>query len=290
MRGLQWLAAVAALCAWTGGAMAQEVVHFPSFDGGTGSPGTTLDGYLFRAPGGGAHPAIVFLHGCGGLFSRGTGAINTREAEWAGLLNRSGYSVLMVDSWRPRGVDSTCAPANQSAAVVEARRHDPYAALLYLQSQPFVRADRIAVMGWSAGGGIVLDTVERRNPARPAVLPRGDFRAAVAFYPARCNTRERSAAWSNAIPLLILQGAADVWTPAAPCQEFAAAATAHGAQITLQLYPGAYHDFDWPNRPIKEYPQYTTRSGVVPVMGTDPAARTDAQARVPAYLARYLGN
>jgi dienelactone hydrolase len=37
-------------------------------------------------------------------------------------------------------------------------------------------------------------------------------------------------------------------------------------------------------------PNYVTRAGVVPIIGTDPAARQDAFARVPAFLARYLGN
>jgi hypothetical protein len=35
-------------------------------------------------------------------------------------------------------------------------------------------------------------------------------------------------------------------------------------------------------------PNYRTRAGVVPIVGTDPAARQDALARVPAFLARYL--
>jgi dienelactone hydrolase len=45
----------------------------------------------------------------------------------------------------------------------------------------------------------------------------------------------------------VLVGAEDVWTPAAPCKEVFDGAVARGAKVTVQIYPGAYHDFDWPN-------------------------------------------
>ena len=47
---------------------AQELVHFPSFeDNGPGRSSTVLNGYLSRPTGEGQHPAVIFLHGCGGL-------------------------------------------------------------------------------------------------------------------------------------------------------------------------------------------------------------------------------
>jgi len=63
---------------------------------------------------------------------------------------------------------------------------------------------------------------------------------------------------------------------------------ARGATIEIQIYPGAHHGFDWPNLPREERPAYRMRSGVVPIIGTDPAARQDALRRVPEFLARYL--
>ena len=62
-----------------------------------------------------------------------------------------------------------------------------------------------------------------------------------------------------------------------------------GARIEMQVYPAAYHDFDAPNLPRRERPEFTTTGGVVPITGTDPAARQDAFGRVPAFLARFLG-
>ena len=41
-------------------------------------------------------------------------------------------------------------------------------------------------------------------------MPQGDFRAAVAFYPALCSDQREAASWTSNIPLLVLFGAADV--------------------------------------------------------------------------------
>src|SRR5271169_1994921 len=92
------LIAVGVLLLWSTAAAAQELVHFPSFeDNGSGRSSTALDGVLLRPTGEGRHPAVIFLHGCGGLFMRTSGAIEPGERDWAGELTRRGYAVLMVD-------------------------------------------------------------------------------------------------------------------------------------------------------------------------------------------------
>jgi len=86
----------------------------------------------------------------------------------------------------------------------------------------------------------------------------------------------------------VLMGIEDVWTPMAPCKAFLDGAVARGANIETQFYPDAYPAFDAPNVRIQELPKYVTRAGVVPIVGTDEAARADALARVPAFLAHFL--
>jgi dienelactone hydrolase len=284
------LLSLAALLLWYAAASAQERVQFPSLgDNGAGLPATTLDGYVFRPAGGERRPAVVFLHGCGGLFSRTSGLIETRERAWASDLNGRGYVVLMVDSFGPRNHGEMCSQSGFDRELYQKRPRDAYAALLYLQAQPYVRPDRIGIIGWSEGGGAVLYAIRTQSLGRPAELPRGDFRAAVAFYPASCNER-RQQEWTSRIPLLALLGVGDVWTPAMPCKELLDAAAARGSRIELQVYPGAYHGFDRANSPIREYPEYRTATGVVPIQGTDPAARQDALTLVPGFLARFLAN
>ena len=265
-----------------GGAAAQERVHFASLDASTP---TTLDAYLFRPNGPGPYPAIVFMHGCGGLIVAKTGAIMSREMDWERRLVAKGYVVLMVDSFTSRGVDNMCSPQGFRESVYAARPADAYGALAYLQTLPFVARDRIGLMGWSQGGGAVLYTVSSRSPRRPAGP---DFRAAVAFYPASCSERRLGASWTTSIPLLILVGDKDVWTPAAPCQALAGSAASRGAPVEFRAYPGAYHDFDWPGLKRRELQAYATREGVVPITGEDPAARADVLERVPAFFASHI--
>jgi dienelactone hydrolase len=129
----------------------------------------------------------------------------------------------------------------------------------------------------------------QQSLGRPVQLPQGDFRAAVAFYPASCDER-RQPGWASQIPLLVLLGAEDVWTPAAPCKTFLDAAVGRGARVEVQIYPAAHHGFDRADSPRRELPDYRTAAGVVPIVGTEPAARRDAVSRVPAFLSRFMMN
>jgi dienelactone hydrolase len=248
-----------------------------------------LDGYLFRPSNTEKHPAVVFLHGCGGLFSRTTGLIERREREWAAEFTGRGYAVLTVDSFGARNHGEMCSQRGFDPEVYLKRPRDAYGALLFLQARPDIRPDRIGLIGWSQGGGAVLYAIRAQSVGRPVQLPQGDFRAAVAFYPASCN-EQRQPGWTSKIPLLVLLGAEDVWTPMAPCKQLLDGAAARGAPIEIQIYPGAFHGFDAANQPRRELPDYRTATGVVPIIGTEPAARQDALFRVPVFVARFLLN
>src|SRR5476649_784798 len=271
-----------------GVAAAQEAVHFPSLDGANGAAPTRLDGYLFRPTraGPGPAPAVVFLHGCGGLISGISHNIMSREVDWAKHLNALGFTVLMVDSFTSRGSGEMCSTSGFKMWLYMKRPADAYGALAFLQTQPYVARDKVGLIGWSNGGGAVLFTVAKR-PNKPAFTG-PDFRAAIAFYPGSCDSQRVGSDWTSAVPLLILQGEKDVWTPAKPCQALAQQAIALGGPVEFHAYPGAYHDFDWPNLKRKELTSYATSKGVVPITGEDPAAHADAIQRVQAFLTRHL--
>src|SRR5579872_1836806 len=146
----RWLASAsaAALAFWSCAVAAQQQpVHFPSLD----PAAPVLDGYLFRPAGDGRHPALVFLHGCGGLIGH-AGRINAREADWAARFTAEGYAILMVDSFGPRRHGEMCSVRGFDLQLYRERPKDAYGALAYLQAQDFVRPDRIGVIGWSEGG------------------------------------------------------------------------------------------------------------------------------------------
>jgi dienelactone hydrolase len=267
-------------------------ITFPSLDGTT-----TLIAHLFRPKDSGdaPRPAIVMMHGCSGLLAK-NGRFFPIFRAWARTLVEKGYVVLVVDSAKSRGFGQTCSAGEARRTMWLNRPKDAYAALQHLQAQPFVRADRIALMGWSQGGGVALLSINDKSIGRPSQL-KDDFKAAVSFYPGACSetfqskpyTQVEPQGWTTRVPLLVLFGAADVWTPLAPCQAFLDAAKARGNPIELKTYANAVHAFDAPNLPRIELPQYRLPNGAIPVIGTDNAARADAFVRVPAFLEEKLG-
>jgi dienelactone hydrolase len=267
---------------------AEESVSFPSRDADlTGGSPTTLTGVLYRPAGQGPFPGIVLMHGCGGLRER-SGRVASRHADWAQRFQGLGYVVLHVDSFTPRGVQELCTAKVRPVQPGRERVRDAYGALLYLQALPFVRAERIGLMGWSHGGSTVLSTVAASTPGRPEKLDKGDFRAAVAFYPG-CRAPLQSRTWTTRIPLEILHGEKDDWTPIEPCRALVQRVRTAGAPVELVVYPDAFHGFDTPNTAVRVRQNIATTPTGTATVGTDPRARADAIARVPEYFARHLG-
>ena len=280
------------ICALSVGAAAAQPttdrVTFASADGKT-----TLVASLMRPVGEEPRPALVLLHGCSGL--QRNGRVFPLYRNWSRLFVANGYVVLVVDSAGSRSFGETCTGRPERRVMFAERPRDAYAALQYLQAQPFVRPDRVGVVGWSQGGATILLTIRTDSSARPAGL-KADFRAAVALYPGLCDEHLQATligeaaarSWTTAIPLMVLQGAADNWTPAPRCEAFTAGAKARGAPVEFKLYPNAHHTFDAPNMALHPLPAYRTANGVVPLIGTDEAARADALVRVPEFLRRHL--
>ena len=205
---------------WAGGFAGNRA--FPlADDNGPGQPATELEGRLFRPNGDGPFPAVIGLPGCSGMMRRDTNEPTPLYVSWGVELSRRGYFVLLVDSLGPRSHGETCSMTGFDPTLYRKRPHDAYGALLYLQRLPFVRGDRIGVIGWSQGGGVTLSVIGPQHIGRPAP-PSQDFRAAVAFYPVRA-TSSAIRQVGRGIPLLVLTGAADVWTPWRPARRFSTA-------------------------------------------------------------------
>jgi dienelactone hydrolase len=260
------------------------LVSFDSRDGDLthGAP-THLEGVLFRPQGAGPFPAVVLLHGCGGLY-KAEGGLTPRHQEWAYLLRDRGYVVLMPDSFNPRGVRDICHRKNRGNLDPDGdRARDAFGALAYLAAQPFVKGDRVGLMGWSHGSMTTLATIDVGAKARAAAQPMStDFRVAVAFYPGCKKILETS--WATKTPLTILMGESDNWTLAGPCIELVQRARAAGEPAEIVLYPGAYHEFDAPGMPLHDLQNIPSTKSHTATVGTDPAGRADAFKRVPLLL------
>lgn len=240
-----------------------------------------LDGVLFRPAGRGPFPAVVALHGCGGLW-RQDGDLSARHADWAQILTAAGYAVLLPDSYGSRGLGSQCGVRDISVRASRERVGDAASARRWLQGQPGIKPDAISLLGWSGGGATVLAAI--RKDRRPAD-GKPDFARAIAFYPG-CRTQLESRDFAARLPALILIGEADDWTPPTPCDLLAKAARTRGEPVELVLYPGAVHDFDHPRLALKQRKDIAfsaTGTGSATV-GTHPEAREDAIRRVRAFL------
>jgi dienelactone hydrolase len=244
-----------------------------------------LKAELYRPEGDGPFPAVVALHGCEGL--RGSnGLIAPLYRDWAEHLNKAGFAVLYPDSYGSRDLNTPCRSRALILRTNRERIGDAIAAREWLQSQPFIKADRISLLGWSNGAVTVLWTV---RPGAATHDAKPDFRSAVALYPG-C-TRLEITAWSARIPTLILAGGADDWSSAKACEQMVAGARGRSAHVSIVVYPGAYHDFDHPNRPLQVRTGYAfsvDNSGKVHT-GTNQAARADAIRRVTQFLSRSQG-
>jgi dienelactone hydrolase len=194
--------------------------------------------------------AIVLLHGCGGM-GDSRGALTLRHRDWAERFARWGLVVLVLDSFAPRGLRSICELERRPIQPWRERTADAYAALDHLVARNDVDPDAVLVLGWSHGASTVMGVVRPQAPGRRAEGPR--FKAAVAFYPG-CAAPLAQPHYRATMPLLILHGAADDWTPAAPCLELARRSADAAYPPRTVVYPDAHHGFDGLAAPVRRLP------------------------------------
>jgi dienelactone hydrolase len=247
-----WAIAVALLLAAAPPAAAENVV-IPPF-----GAFPAISGYLARPATSAPAPAVLVLHGCEGFGSL--------TSDTANALAKQGYVALAIDTLKPQHLTNAC---SNPQAVAESARY-AFVSLVWLAAQPYVVPDRLGAIGFSMGAIEVLGLVDPRVPHAP---PPG-LRAAVAYYPA-CEER----APDVSVPLLILDGDADDWTPAAPCRKLATDAVAAGKTVQITTYPGATHAFNV---------QAADRVYLGHTLRYDPKAGADAASKADAFLATYL--
>lgn len=262
-----------------------EWVEFPALKEFNGEL-VQLSALQFKPEGRGPFPAVVLMHGCGGMYTT-AGYITASYRFWAELLALDGYVALLVDSFNPRGYRTICELQKRPILESRERVEDAYAAARWLGQQPYIGASRIGLLGWSNGATGTLYSMRPGSKREPG------FGAAVAFYPG-CRTLSRmKTPYQTYAPLLILSGEADDWTPPEPCRAIAAIAKSEGASVAIVTYPGAHHSFDRINLPVRYRPAVRNlnkpnRLGAT--VGEHPQARADAISRTKAFFAQTLKN
>src|SRR5688572_21658060 len=197
-----------------------QTVRFPSVAVGNTAAGPEITGWLYRPAGAGPFPALVLAHSCAG--------VSEHTNVWGRLLASWGYATLAPDSFGPRGEKNVCGRGRTVSG--QMRVADVAGALDYLNAQPFVQRDTIGLIGHSHGGWTTMRSVQ----ANYGLAQRG-LRAAVAYYPSCSAQFERNVA----VPLLILIGDKDDWTPAEDCRRLQAAGFARPELVEAVYYPNA---------------------------------------------------
>jgi dienelactone hydrolase len=178
-------------------------------------------------------PALVIHHGSGGIHESHEGRYVREDVEM-------GVAAVVIDSFGPRGVRSTV--QDQSAVTSQDFNLDALAALKALGANPRIDRSRIGIVGFSKGGTSALMAAHERQIAAAGVPAGLRYALHVPFYPA-CTSQYYQPRTSGA-PIRILSGAADTYVGVEPCQTYANALRAAGADIDVIVFPGAAHGFD----------------------------------------------
>lgn len=191
-----------------------------------------------RLPAGlGPFPAVVLIHGSGG--------VGANVQRWAVELNRIGVAAFVLDCFTGRGISSTI--PNQSLLGGLAMIYDAYRALELLSKHCSLEPTRIVVMGFSKGGFAALYASLKRFQAHYAPKTVG-FAAYIPFY-ARCDIHLEQDEDVADRPIRIFHGEADDWILLEPVRRYVQRLQARGKDVQLTTYPGARHAFDNPNYP-----------------------------------------
>lgn len=141
-------------------------------------------------------PAVVVLHGAGGLFDEDSDdedelELESQFEEWASVLAAQGYAVLMPSSFYSRGFyewNERPDDFDKEDRLIM-RVYDAQAALHYACEHPAIDCDRVGVVGFSNGAStIVLSAHEHLGALEGMEELRDDdererFAVGVAYYP-----------------------------------------------------------------------------------------------------------
>jgi dienelactone hydrolase len=243
------------------------------------APNLTLHAQLYRPDGDGPFPTVIALHGCGGLGGHSEPVL-PRYRDWVEQLLKTGHAVLLPDSYGSRELGPQCRVKERRVLARRERLADIVATRRWLAQQAWVAQDRVSLMGWAKGASALLWAV------RPQAWRNDgpDFRSAVAFYP-DCRI-SAGLGWSARVPTLLLIGAKDDVSSPAACRQMVEGARGRSALARIEIYPGAAHDFDRANLPLRAIGGADAGLPERGHIGTDTEARSDSQKRVAEWLAR----
>jgi len=186
-------------------------------------------------------PTVVIIHGTQGIDARG--------AFYRGPLLNEGIAVFEVDF--KTGIYTSVFDRPRPASFVPMA----FAALKELRKLPAIDPNRIAIMGFSLGGGVAMRT-SMENNRKTWIGDEKGFAALVAFYPVSkpfMAELEKSGSKLTGAPTIIFYGTEDSYGEGKAVPELKTLlATKYNFQLITVEYPGATHAFNL-NKPDMNY-------------------------------------
>ena len=226
-------------CAISSSAATSRDVSYKSGD-------DTVHAILYTPEGKGPFPGILVVHEYWGL--------NDWIKEQASKLAGQGYVTLAIDLYRGK-VATTPEVAHEIMRGVpdDRAKRDLHAAFEFLKSQPNVRKDRTAAIGWCMGGGYALDVALQEPTLTADVINYGHLA-----------TDPESLKNINASILGNFGGKDQGITPD-DVNKFAQTLKRQGKAVDVKIYPDAGHAFENPNNKSGIKLQMQQMHGIVPL-------------------------
>ena len=191
---------------------------------------TEVSGLLKLPKGEGPFPLII---GVAGSLDWGE-----HHLEYLDMYRSMGIATFELQSFSSRGIKSTVgSQVNVTTAMMVL---DAYKALETLTEHPMINKEKVAITGWSLGGGVAL--FSGWEPLFRKINPKIKFAAHLSIYPP-CIAQPENLKFTDA-PMHILIGELDNWVPAKACEELVPKMQNIGVNINLTVYPKSHHSFD----------------------------------------------
>lgn len=169
------------------------------------------------------YPAMIIFHG--------SGVQGYRDKSWSQFFLENGIATFRVDYFTPRGIRTSDYGGPMSS-------YDVLGALKFLATHLRIDRNRIGLIGFSRGGGMVMGALRLDTRDTGGVQPA----AYIGLYPG-CQLTYIDR-YVPDVPILFVSGDSDDYIPATACLDREAEGKRYGKDVRAVILPGGEHGFD----------------------------------------------